>query len=178
MEYYDHKIMITKERIENMGGGTTRAKGFTLIEILIVVAIIAILASVVLVGLGPTQKQGRDSRRISDLQGVQNALELYYNHCGWYPGAADCGATYTGDTSYSDMSAALTGTASIGVPQVPVDPTNVSPYQYQYGSMAVNSYTLAAQLEDSSNVVMKSSISGSSNGITGCGTAGLYCIGL
>ena len=39
--------MIKKER-----------KGFTLIEILIVVAIIAILASVILVGLGPTQSLG------------------------------------------------------------------------------------------------------------------------
>ncbi len=49
-------------------------KGFTLIEILIVVAIIAILASVVLVGLAPTQREGRDARRISDLAQVQNGL--------------------------------------------------------------------------------------------------------
>ena len=49
-------------------------KGFTLIEILIVVAIIAILASIVLVGLGPTQQSGRDARRLSDLHEIQNGL--------------------------------------------------------------------------------------------------------
>ena len=63
-------------------------QGFTLIEILIVVAIIAILASVVLVGLGPTQAQGRDARRISDLREVQTGLELYYNKNGVYPTAS------------------------------------------------------------------------------------------
>ena len=67
---------------------TNQRKGFTLIEILIVVAIIAILASVVLVGLGPTQQAGRDARRISDLHEVQNGLELYYNKCGYYPGTS------------------------------------------------------------------------------------------
>ena len=60
-------------------------QGFTLIEILIVVAIIAILASVVLVGLGPTQQAGRDARRLSDIREAQNALELFYNKCGYYP---------------------------------------------------------------------------------------------
>ena len=49
------------------GRGYIYRKGFTLIEILVVVAIISILASVVLVGLGPTRKIGRDARRISDL---------------------------------------------------------------------------------------------------------------
>ena len=57
-----------------------------MIEILIVVAIIGILASVVLVGLGPTQQSGRDARRLSDLHEVQNAIELYYQKYGIYPG--------------------------------------------------------------------------------------------
>src|ERR1700685_3626124 len=73
----------------------TERKGFTLIEILIVVAIIAILASIVLVGLGPTQESGRDARRLSDLHEVQNGLELFYNKCGFYPGSAPSGACAT-----------------------------------------------------------------------------------
>ena len=60
------------------------SRGFTLIEILIVVAIIAILASVVLIGLGPTQRSGRDARRISDLSEISNALELYYQSNGTF----------------------------------------------------------------------------------------------
>src|ERR1035441_6676978 len=88
---------------------TPRAQsGFTLIEILIVVAIIAILASVVLVGLGPTQQAGRDARRISDLNEAQNGLELYYNKCGYYPGptnAAAC-AAWSANNTWAGMTAA------------------------------------------------------------------------
>jgi prepilin-type N-terminal cleavage/methylation domain-containing protein len=52
-------------------------KGFTLIEVLTVVAIIGLLASIVLVGLGSFRTRGRDTRRIADLRSTQNALELY-----------------------------------------------------------------------------------------------------
>lgn len=163
---------------------TNTKKGFTLIEILIVVAIIAILASVVLVGLGPTQRAGRDARRLSDLHQVQNALELYFNRCGYYPGTATCAsnaAPAAGAAGYTNMSSALTGTASIGTPNIPVDPTNSGSLVYQYGATpaaAANQYTLAAQLEDVNNSALSSSITGSSNGITGCGTTGLYCLSL
>src|SRR5579872_5066555 len=93
-------------------------KGFTLIEILIVVAIIAILASIVLVGLGPTQQSGRDARRLSDLHEVQNVVELYYNDCGFYPSAAAPASgcpvasniTGSGAAGWTSLSAAITGT--------------------------------------------------------------------
>lgn len=60
-------------------------RAFTLVELLIVVAIIGILASVILVGLGPSQRKGRDARRISDIRQIQTALELEYNRTGSYP---------------------------------------------------------------------------------------------
>ena len=137
-------------------------KGFTLIEILIVVAIIAILASVVLVGLGPTQQAGRDARRISDLSEVQNGLELYYNKCGYYPGAsapgdASCDAAApagTAITAYTNMAGELEA-IGIGISSVPVDPNNTTPYQYTYATNGAsgNSYVLGAQLENKSNSV-------------------------
>jgi prepilin-type N-terminal cleavage/methylation domain-containing protein len=106
---------LSKKMIKN------KREGFTLIEILIVVAIIAILASVILVGLGPTQSLGRDARRLSDLHEVQNGLELYYNKSGAYPVVAGgAWATLTTD---------LTG-AGIGVNSVPNDPTSGDTYQY------------------------------------------------
>src|SRR5581483_8913995 len=97
-------------------------KGFTLIEILIVVAIIAILASVVLVGLGPTQQAGRDARRLSDLREVQNGLELYFAKCGYYPGpavAGSCGSTsWSAVSTWAALTASLQG-STIGVNSVP-----------------------------------------------------------
>lgn len=54
-------------------------KGFTLIELLIVIAILAILATVTLLVLNPAQMfaQARDSQRISDLNTLKSAIALY-----------------------------------------------------------------------------------------------------
>ena len=135
-------------------------KGFTLIEILIVVAIIAILASVVLVGLGPTQQAGRDARRLSDLSEVQNGLELYYNKCGVYPGATagnGCAAVTLGAddaTAYTAAGAALIA-AGVGISSIPVDPSNVAPHVYSYAENGATqtSYVLQTSLENPNNSV-------------------------
>ncbi len=174
-------MAIKKERLEAARGGS----GFTLIEILIVVAIIAILASIVIVGLGPAQQSGRDARRISDLQSVQNGLELYYSKCGYYPGAAVAsGATCPGfaavsgnggATGFSSMSASLIGSA-IGISSVPNDPTGGK--SYEYGSTDGTSYTLEATLENSNNSVFTNyNFTGPMNSITSC-TKPDYCVSL
>lgn len=59
--------------------------GFTLIELLVVIAIIGMLSSVVLASLNSARAKARDSRRISDLRQVQNAVEMYYHDHGTYP---------------------------------------------------------------------------------------------
>ena len=112
-------------------------KGFTLIEILIVVAIIAILASVVLVGLGPTQSLGRDARRVSDLHEVQNGLELFYNSKGAYPIATN--------GAWSGLGTALTAQVPT-INAIPSDPGNNG---YVYGSDAAGAgYVLQATMEN------------------------------
>lgn len=136
-----------------------KQKGFTLIELLIVIAVIGILASVVLVGLGPIQKQGRDARRISDLKQIQNGLELYYTKNGAYPTA-----------NWSAFNGSVLINAGIGVSNVPTDPAPSKSYYY---SSDGSSYCLGAQLEDLNNPNWKRSVAcpnnpncfnGSSNG--------------
>lgn len=150
-------------------------KGFTLIEILIVVAIIGILASVVVVGLGPAQRKGRDSRRLSDLRQVQTALELYYGKNGAYPNAS------IGD--WAAFSAVLTG-AGIGTSQIPNDPAKGKNYVYLTDANGTT-YVLGAELEEPTPTIMTSSYKGSTldNGTplpTGasCGSASFYCLTL
>lgn len=54
-------------------------KGFTLIEILLVIGIIAVLATVVIVALDPATRfaDARDSRRLSDIQSILSAAQQY-----------------------------------------------------------------------------------------------------
>jgi prepilin-type N-terminal cleavage/methylation domain-containing protein len=62
-----------------------RKKGFTLIELMVVIAIIGILASIIMVSLSSAQSKGRDTKRIADVRTIQLSLEEYYNDNGYYP---------------------------------------------------------------------------------------------
>ncbi|MFH0851996.1 MAG: type II secretion system protein [bacterium] len=67
--------------------------GFTLMELLVVVAIIGILASIVLVSLNSARAKARDAKRLQDIRQIQSALDLYYDKYGAYPVSGNCAAT-------------------------------------------------------------------------------------
>jgi prepilin-type N-terminal cleavage/methylation domain-containing protein len=64
-----------------------KSHGFTLLEILIVIALIVILATTVLIFLNPWNQiaKGQDAIRKNDLAKLQRAFEDYYNDKGCYP---------------------------------------------------------------------------------------------
>lgn len=70
------------EKIEQM----TRT-GFTLLELLIVMAIIGVLAVIVFVAINPTEKQAqaRDTGRISSVTQLGHHMVSYYTARGFYP---------------------------------------------------------------------------------------------
>lgn len=112
-----------------------RNKGFTLIEILIVVSIIGLLTSATLLGLGTFRQTGRDARRMSDLRQIQNALELFYAKSSSYP------------ESLSELTA-----AGIGISALPKDPNTGNDYEYSKTNCPAGiSYALKATFDDANN---------------------------
>lgn len=55
-----------------------KQKGFTIIELLIVIVVIGILATITAVALGGANERARDAKRESDVKSLQTALEAYY----------------------------------------------------------------------------------------------------
>ncbi len=116
-------------------------KGFTLIEILVVVAIIAVLAAITVPNYLSARERARDAQRKSDLKQVQNALELYKDGQATlgYPAALPTpGQPFTGTDSDG-------GTITY-LRKMPGDPIGTYPYVYNQTSNIT--YTLTACLEN------------------------------
>lgn len=73
-----------------------KSKGFSLLELLIVIALIGILISLGAVSYASAQKKTRDARRQADLKSIQDAFEQYYaDNSGKYPTSASCTVSTT-----------------------------------------------------------------------------------
>ncbi len=63
-------------------------KGFTLIEILIVVLIVGIVGTLAAIAVSSARSKTRDATRISAVRQTQSALEDYFNEANSYPAGA------------------------------------------------------------------------------------------
>jgi prepilin-type N-terminal cleavage/methylation domain-containing protein len=73
-------------------------KGFTLVELLIVITLIGILATITSGNFFKSIKRAKDGKAISDIQEIAKALEMYYARNDSYPsdiyGASFSNSTY------------------------------------------------------------------------------------
>jgi len=60
-------------------------KGFTIIELLIVIAVIAILAGIVAVAYSHVTDKARDTTRQNNITEIQSQLEIFYANNNYYP---------------------------------------------------------------------------------------------
>lgn len=120
-----------------------RTKGFTIVELLIVIVIIGILAAITIVAYNGIQGRARDSQRVSDIKTITKALEIYKTNNGVYPSpvaTANAGGweVSTNGTSATNFLSALV--SSSGVSKIPVDPTNTGNPANLNPGWAVNTY--------------------------------------
>lgn len=104
-------------------------KGFTIVELLIVIVVIAILATISAVAYYGIQARAHDARRIADIDSIENSYEMYRITQGAYPG------TYSVATSPDVITQGLaaqmiemTGTAQNPCPTTPK--TKICVYAY------------------------------------------------
>lgn len=115
----------------------TNKRGFTLIELMVVIAIMAILAAVGLVVYSTAQKSGRVSKRVQDLSAIRTAVELYKSANGKYPSPP--AASFQCLTSLTGANA-LTPTYMVIIPNDPQDSANCYQY-YADGTVAAATAT-------------------------------------
>ncbi len=109
-----------------MLGSPTRA-GFTLLEIMIVVAVIGILTVAVALNLGRSSGVSRNTDRQSDLRNLQTAIETYKNELGRYPEACNGPDAWSGEigTDYECTDGSrdyIVALAPDYIDRLPVDP--------------------------------------------------------
>src|SRR5258708_10880139 len=85
-------------------------KGFTLIELMIVVAIIGILAAIAIPQFANLVSKSQEGRTKANLGSIRSALSIYYGDTeGWYPAIANslpvltAGGRYLASVPNSDL---------------------------------------------------------------------------
>jgi prepilin-type N-terminal cleavage/methylation domain-containing protein len=100
-------------------------KSFTLIELLIVIAILALLMSIIIITLNPSEmlKKSRDTKRISNVKSINTAL-------GIFQATRPTASTGTANIVYVSIPDSSSTCANLGLPSLPTG------YTYQCSTTA------------------------------------------
>lgn len=99
-------------------------RGFTVVELMVVIIVIALLTTIVTLGYRSVQMNARDNKRASDITAFRSALEKFYDQHGVYPPGcheSPCASTYiTNNTIVPQLNSSTSfTTAKQALPSLP-----------------------------------------------------------
>jgi len=130
-------------------------KGFTLIDLLVVIGIIVILSLVVFSFVNDSKAKTRDTERVSNVKEVEKALMIYHLEHGSYP--VSPGSNWSGNASdwggygNSGVNGYIPNLAPKYIPKLPIDPKQENNKGYLYKSNGTDYFFLAYKTVESIN---------------------------
>jgi general secretion pathway protein G len=128
---------------------TSKRRGFTLVELLIVIVILAVLAAIAIPKFMNSGVRSKESSLKSNLKLVRNSLELFHNDTGAWPATLSDLAVTTAPASGKDSTGATKTISSSDfkgpyIQSVPTDPVSNSAFTYSVTSPTVGTITSSA----------------------------------
>lgn len=120
--------------------------GFTLVELATVIAVIAVLAVITITAYGGIQQRNRDTKRLTDMNNIIKAIDVYQGEVGAYPatssspsanGCTGNGYSYSWATDGTWLSPLVSGNY---INSAPVPPQSDCNYWYSYLNPAPTDY--------------------------------------
>jgi prepilin-type N-terminal cleavage/methylation domain-containing protein len=129
-----------------------KSKGFTFIELLVVITIMAVIFAAGIVSYTTISKNSRDARRMSDLEAIRQALEMCRSIDGVYPNETPDGIYPASGSVECETSGTVTLKAT---PHDPKPCTGHTDGKYTY-DLTAGVYTLTADCAEGDAIVVTS----------------------
>ena len=109
-----------------------KPKGFTIVELLIVIVVIAILAAITVVAYNGVQQRARDAERNIEMGTIEKALSLYFIDNGSYPTCSNTLYVPGNPGGGCSVSAITNSLVPKYLSAMPDDPLNTGNDKYMY----------------------------------------------
>lgn len=146
-------------------------KGFTLMELMIVMVILSILVVIATGTYTTSTKRGRDNRRKNDLRNITTALESYYSDKGAYPSSnaageiVGCGTLDSQACSWGGQFKDMNNTLYMVL--MPTEPKSSQKYFYVSTGTTYALYAKLENIRDAGSGIKQEGYTGTNCSVTG-----------